>query len=139
MKRSPVISLIIIIVLCFAMPALAEDNPIESAVKGCQKELETFCKDVTPGEGRGLACLYAHSDKLSAQCEYALYDAAVRLERFVAAMSYLANECGDDLEANCQGVQPGQGRLLMCLEKNEKKVSKRCKQAIKDVGIKKKK
>ena len=41
-----------------------------------EAELETYCKDVTPGDGRILACLYAHGDKLSGQCEYALYDAA---------------------------------------------------------------
>jgi hypothetical protein len=75
---------------------------------------------------------------LSAQCEFALYDAAVRLERAVAALSYVVNECGDDLNTHCKGVQAGQGRLLNCLEKNDKKVSARCKQAIKDVGLKKK-
>jgi len=51
----------------------------------CEKELQGFCKDVTPGEGRILACLYAHLDKLSGQCEYAHYDVAARLERAVAA------------------------------------------------------
>lgn len=29
-----------------ALPALAGDNPLQKAVKGCQKELETYCKDV---------------------------------------------------------------------------------------------
>jgi len=46
-----------------------------------QTEIETYCKAVTPGEGRILACLYAYQDKLSGKCEYALYNAAVRLER----------------------------------------------------------
>ena len=60
--------------------------------KGCKKELNTHCKKVTAGEGRLLACLYAYSDKLSGQCEYALYDAAVQLERAVAALALLS-EC----------------------------------------------
>ena len=34
-------------------------------------------------------------------------------------------------------VAVGEGRLLNCLEKNDKTVSKRCKQALKDVGLKK--
>ena len=71
--------------------ALAADNVIETVDKGCKKELTSYCKDVTPGEGRILACLYAHSDKLTGQCEYALYDAAAQLERFVSALTYLAN------------------------------------------------
>ena len=83
-----------------------------------------------------MACLYAHEDKLSAKCEYALYDAAVQLERAVAALSYVANECNADLEKYCASIPPGKGRLLDCLDKHDKQVSKRCKQAVKDVGLK---
>ena len=100
---------------------------------GCEKELQGFCKDVTPGEGRILACLYAHQDKLSGQCEYALYDVAAQLERAVAALTYVANECSDDIMEVCKGVRVGEGKVLECLEKNEKDVSDRCNQAIKDV------
>jgi hypothetical protein len=114
----------------------AYDNLIETVANGCKTEIETYCKTVTPGEGRILACLYAYQDKLSGKCEYALYDAAVRLERAVAALSYVANECEADLAANCAGVRAGEGRLLQCLEKNEAKVSQRCKGALKDVGLK---
>ena len=83
-----------------------------------------------------LACLYAHGDKLSGQCEYALYDAAVQLERAVAALSYVVNECADDIDMLCSAVSAGEGRLLNCLNKNEKKVSARCNQALKDVDLK---
>ena len=111
-------------------------GPVKTVVKGCQKEIEGFCKDVTPGQGRILACLYAHNDKLSGSCEYALYDAAVRLERAVAALTYVANECEDDLDKFCAAVEGGEGRLVECLIENEKKVSDRCNQALKDVGLK---
>jgi hypothetical protein len=53
-----------------------------------------------------LACLYAHADKLSGQCEYALFDAAAQLERAVAALAYLVNECGDDLESTALACRP---------------------------------
>jgi hypothetical protein len=49
----------------------------------------------------------------------------------------VANECRGDLQAYCSAVKPGEGRLLDCLEKNKAKVSARCKQAQKDVGLKK--
>jgi hypothetical protein len=109
---------------------------LDTVAKGCEKELTTYCKDVTPGEGRVLACLYAFEDKLSAKCEYALFDVASQLERAVAALAYAANECRDDLKKFCSNVQPGQGRLLKCIEKNEKTVSKRCKDALKETGLK---
>jgi hypothetical protein len=49
--------------------------------EGCRAEIETYCKDVTPGEARILACLYAHEDKLPERCLYALYEASGQLER----------------------------------------------------------
>jgi len=116
--------------------SLAAQNLIETVAEGCKTEIETYCKAVSPGEGRVLACLYAYQDKLSGKCEYALYDAAVRLERAVAALSYVAKECEADLTTHCAGVRAGEGRLLQCLEKNDAKVSPRCKGALKDVGLK---
>jgi hypothetical protein len=96
---------------------------VETVATGCEKELAAYCQGVTPGDGRILACLYAHADKLSGQCEYALFDAAAQLERAVAVLAYLVNECDDDLDKYCAGVPAGEGRLLDCLNKNEKKVS----------------
>lgn len=113
-----------------------EESLLDSVVKGCEQELTTFCKDVTPGQRRLLACLYAHNDKLSGNCEFALYDAAVQLERAVAALVYSVNECADDLATHCMDVEAGEGRLLECLEKNESEVSTRCKEALVEVGLK---
>jgi hypothetical protein len=138
-------SVVVCIMIVWAGTALAQQKgPVETmaqgvvdtVAKGCEKELTKYCKDVTPGEGRVLACLYAHEDKLSAQCEYALFDAAAQLDRAISALTYVANECGDDLEKYCADVSAGQGRLQNCLKKNDKKVSKRCKQALKDTGMK---
>ena len=136
MKKSCLIFAVVTLLLVSGIPALAGDDLVQSVVQGCKNELETYCKDVTSGEGRILACLYAHGDKLSGQCEYALYDAAVQLERFVAGLSYVVHECKDDLGNLCSGVPAGEGRLLDCLEKNDGKVSQRCKQALKDTGLK---
>ena len=116
--------------------AMAAEGIVETVAKGCEKELTTYCSEVTLGEGRVLACLYAHNDKLSGKCEYALYDAAAQLERFVAALSYLANECDADLEKFCSAVEAGEGRLLQCLDENSAKISGRCTEALKDVGAK---
>ena len=116
--------------------AFAGQDLVQSVADGCKAEIDTYCAKVTPGQGRILACLYAHGDKLSAKCEYALYDAAVQLERAVAALGYVANECDADLEKFCSSVAAGEGRLLQCLEKNDQQVSGRCKQALKEVGLK---
>ena len=123
---------------CLLLPGTswAQQNLVDSVKEGCKKELESFCKEVTPGEGRVLACLYAYEDKLSGRCDYALYDASVQLERVVAALTYVANECKDDLQKHCASVEAGEGRLAACLKKNEKDVTQRCKDAMKEIGVK---
>jgi len=122
------------LIFLFAAGVLAQEGIVQTVKEGCKTELETYCKTVTPGEGRVLACLYAYGDKLSGRCEYALYDAAAQLEKAVNALTYLANECRDDLKAYCSDIKPGEGRLIECIGKNKEKISGRCKQAIKDVS-----
>ena len=136
MKRTRIFLVALVVLLLGIAGVNAEQGLVETVANGCKIEIEKYCSQVTPGQGRILACLYAHEDKLSAKCEYALYDAAVQLERAVAALSYVANECNADLEKYCESIEPGKGRLLDCLDKHDKQVSKRCKQAIKDVGLK---
>ena len=135
--RSLLTSLAVATVLLLSGPiATAQQNIVETVATGCESELKTYCNGVTPGEGRILSCLYAYGDKLSGQCEFALYDAAAQLERFVAALSYVANECGDDIDKFCASVEMGEGRILACLESNSSKIQGRCTQALNDVGLK---
>ncbi len=137
MKQLITVILSLLALLVITSNAGAIESLIKSVATGCEKELKTYCSKVTPGEGRILACLYAHGDKISGRCEYALYDAAAQLERFVSALSYVVNECEDDLEKYCGSVQAGEGRLAECLlVKNKDKITERCNQAIKDVDLK---
>jgi len=136
MRKLGICLLTLGVLLLLVTPVIAQEGLVESVVAGCKAELEKYCSNVTPGEGRVLACLYAHNNKLSGRCEYALYDAAAQLERAAAALAYVANECGPDLRKYCAGVQAGEGRLLDCLKRKDAEVSNRCKQARKDVGLK---
>ena len=136
MKPTMIVWMALAILPLLITGATAGQDLVETVSNGCKMEIEKYCAQVTPGEGRVLACLFAHEDKLTAKCEYALYDAAVQLERAVAALSYVANECDADLEKFCGSIAPGEGRLLECLEKHDKQVSGRCKAAVKDVGLK---
>ena len=135
--RFPAIVIATLALCVFGSVATAADESslVDQVKEGCKAELESHCKQVTPGEGRLLACLYAFQDKLSGRCEYALYDASARLERAVAALSYAATECREDIEKHCSGVEPGEGRIAGCLKKKGSSLSKRCNQAVKDVGL----
>ncbi len=118
-----------------ANPASAEDDLVATVQNGCKSELAEFCSKVTPGNQRVLACLYAHEDKLSGRCEYALYDAAAQLQRALGAISYVVNECKTDLDKHCSTIEPGGGRLAACIKRNEAGLTPRCSQAIKDVDL----
>ncbi len=136
-KRSILImGIALLLMLISTAASQAEQGLVESVMTGCKNELNTYCQDVTPGQKRLLACLYAHNDKLSAQCDFALFDAAIQLERAVAALAYVVNECDDDLMQFCSEEQVGEGRLLACLDKNEAEVSSRCKEALSEVDLK---
>ena len=79
MKRFGICLLILGAILLVVSPVRAQQSLLETVANGCKEELEKYCGNVTPGEGRVLACLYAYGDKLSGRCEYALYDAASQL------------------------------------------------------------
>ncbi len=119
-----------------ASPAFALEELVESVAEGCSTELETRCADVTPGNGRLLACLFAYGDQLSGKCEYALFDAANQLERFVSNIAYLVDECYDDAAADGADVAAGEGRIAQCLLDNRDALSRRCSAAIDAVDLK---
>ena len=120
--------------LLFGLSASAVAQDVVTTIeKGCATEIEQYCSQVTPGEGRMLACFFAHEDKLSGQCQYALYDASAQLERAVSALNYVAGQCEDDMMKFCPNVQLGEGRVLDCLAANKESVSAACNQAVEDV------
>ena len=112
--------------------ALAQDLVTELE-NGCADEIKHFCDKVSPGQGRMLACFYAHEDKLSGRCQFALYDAAAQLEHAVSALNYVAGECEEDIMAHCADVQLGEGRVIECLQSKDEAVSNSCRQALNDV------
>lgn len=112
--------------------ASAQESLLEYVVNACEGDLEQYCSQVTPGEGRLLHCVAAHEDKLSGQCEYALYQAASLLEQLSVAIVYFAQSCQTEIETLCRDVEAGEGRILACLTENEAQVGDTCRKAIAD-------
>ena len=123
-------------VVTFAMFAgsnvLAQESVVDHLISACESDIENYCSQVTPGEGRMLHCMAAHEDKISGQCEYALYQAATLLEQLSMAIAYVARECETEIETLCSDVVVGEGRILACLDEHEAKVGEGCKKAITD-------
>ena len=121
---------LLLLAVVFSSQAFAGDDPIEGVLEGCAMEIDSYCSQVTPGEGRLMACFYAHEDKLSAGCINAVYDAAVALEEAIDAFIYLATACETDIDTLCADVEAGEGRILNCLMAEEESLSESCAQAM---------
>lgn len=134
--KSVVFALVVGATGFFAAQAFAAEDLVETTRIGCQADIDSFCKDVTPGEGRVVACLGAHEDKLSARCIYSLFDANAQLERFAAAMAYVTVACKADLQKNCANTEVGGGKLAQCLQAHQATLAPECSQAMKDTQLK---
>jgi hypothetical protein len=134
MKRNVLVVLVAVLLLSVT-GAWAQDSIVDDVMAACQVEIETYCSQVTPGEGRLLACFYAFEDKLSGSCQWALYQAAATLEDFAAAVTHVATECHDDLLNFCADVELGEGRVGTCLLEHKAEVTDTCRQAMDDVGL----
>ena len=134
--RRHVLMMMVGLMLAGAAAGLAEEQGvIDHAMQACKPEIDSYCSQVTLGEGRLLACFYAHEDKLSGRCQYALYEAAAALEDFAAAINHLADSCWDDVEKYCAAVELGEGRVGTCLLEHKDEVTEACRHAIDDVGL----
>ena len=110
--------------------AAADDTLLDYVVDACEADLQQYCSQVTPGEGRLLHCVAAHEDKISGQCSYALFSAAVLLEQLADFIVDVAASCETEIETLCGEVELGEGRILACLEEHEAELGDACKSVI---------
>ena len=133
MKRLTVLTLTCLFAV--AGVAGAQQDVIEATLEACKPEIETYCDQVTLGDGRLLACFVAHEDKLSGSCSWALYQGMAAFEDFANAVFYVASSCEADLMKHCGEVEMGEGRVASCLLEHKAEVAPECKAAIDDVGL----
>src|SRR5262245_27811013 len=91
----------------------------------CREELRNFCSTVTPGEGRLLLCMQAHEDKLSNQCEMALFDASRNIQQTMQKIGRVAEACWTDIQMQCAGGSS----IAQCINEKRANLSPRCQAA----------
>lgn len=123
--------LLLLMLLSLAAGRLAaQESMMDYVMQACADDLEQYCSQVTPGDGRLLYCVAAHGDKISGQCQYALYEAAVVLADAADAIVYIAESCDTEIDVLCGDVIVGEGRLLACLEEHEAELGESCRNAV---------
>jgi hypothetical protein len=129
-QRMTVISLLAIALT--ATGAGAADAP-----KGrpCQPDIQKLCKDVKLGAGRIRDCLKEHAAQLSPGCKQMMdTNQGIFGEAKPGSPRHRAQgvleACKDDLDKHCKGIEPGGGRLQVCLDQHKSELSDSCKKAV---------
>lgn len=112
--------------LGFAVSAGAQDDPNTMAGKAgwgsCGNDVQKFCADVKPGEGRIMECLAQHESDLSQKC--ATHRANLRA-KWETKRKELRQACQSDIDKFCEGVEPGPG-IGQCLHQHMNDLSDTC-------------
>ena len=107
--------------------ATTERLAAQSIFESCETDLKDFCSQVLPGNGRILACIYAHEDKVSESCDAAIEDQASLLDWFFESVRYVMDRCADDIQKHCAGTKFGEGRIFTCLVEKASSLTDECR------------
>ncbi len=110
----------LILAVLLALPAVASSG-VPAEERPCMDELEKFCKDVKPGEGRIIKCLQENDRELSAVCRDKVQNVLKRIDEAQRA-------CGQDIAKYCADVKPGGGRLIKCLSPHIDELTPVCRE-----------
>ena len=104
-------------------------------VKSCDADAAILCPGLPLNSQKSFMCLMAYEDNLSMGCKIGIVEAAIALEMGMIAIDYSIKACEADADKHCLNVEPGEGRIVSCLRKNESKLTKECTGALKETGL----
>ena len=119
------IAIIAVLFFAAASAVKAADTPAakgkaQEPAEACKADVEKFCKDVTPGGGRIMACLKAYEDKISEGCKATREKGK---ERGMEKMKKFMEACKTDMDKLCKDVKGGHGEKVRCLKQYYKSLS----------------
>lgn len=103
--------------------SLLATGPFAKGAEGwpCTDAVNQYCRHVTPGSGRILACLRSQESNLTPECKAAC-------EKAEAHRQALEASCGSDINTFCKDTDDGRGGLWNCLKAQESNLSASCKE-----------
>ncbi len=109
---------LIVAVLFWLVPSIAQTQEVNR--KGpCRADIEKYCKDVNPGQGRIVNCIRQHEGELSPACKNYIAEEKEKQKEFV-------RDCNADASKLCKDVKPGGGRIVHCLKQHQTELSAGC-------------
>jgi hypothetical protein len=107
------------------VPNLSDSRVRQIAEVKCDAEVQQFCPDSLTDEERQ-RCIAQRLKRLTFACQQIVQR---RIVRWKEAEGYKA-ACAEDARRVCQGVEPGDGRMVSCLQEHAQDLSERCYQSL---------
>jgi hypothetical protein len=119
----------------FLLLGMASGNraQAQSVFEGCIEDIKSYCSQTTLGNGRLIACLYAHEDKVSDTCDAAINDYASQLDYFFEKTRHFTDQCRDDIQKYCDNTKYGSGRVYSCLAEQSEPLSASCQKVLPEI------
>lgn len=108
-----------------SVPVPSDSRAKQIAEVKCEAEIQQYCPDSLSGEDRR-RCMAQGIKRLDPPCQQIVRQRLVRWRE--AEGHKLA--CVEDVKRVCPTVQPGDGRILQCLQEHEQHLSEPCYQSL---------
>ena len=110
-------------------------SSLKQVGEACSKEINTFCTNVPLGEFKIYDCLKAHQGEVSESCATAMVSGRSAVEKALGDANFFGAQCGPDMKDRCPEVEIGSGEVLSCLKTKIRTVTRRCVDAMLEVGL----
>ena len=111
------------------------DITVHIDIPSCDADSAILCPGLPLSSKKSLMCLMAYEDNLSTFCKLGIIEASLVLEMGMLNIAYSIDACEADADKYCLDVEPGAGRIVSCLRKNESKITKECISALKETDL----
>jgi hypothetical protein len=113
---------------------LSYADAIDQLAGACRGDLQRYCRGVELGGGHLKACLDAHQNVVSPQCQQTRANVYASIGRRIAAQRDIGDICSADIERLC-GTSHADAHLVECLlSVSPAAISPQCNQAFTDTG-----
>jgi hypothetical protein len=101
--------------------------------EACDADIAKYCGQITPGNGRILACIYAHEEFISDSCDEATSDMTDVIDAVLGTVGDAIAICLPDIKEHCSDTKFGGGRILSCLMDNKSNLNDDCNAVVSEI------
>jgi len=117
----------LVLMTTFSVPLVAAEAPGGSRSSVCREDIQKYCAQVEPGEGRLAHCMRENVSKFSPACQA---DMQKHEQTATKKRDELRASCKGDAEKFCKDKADGRGGVMHCLRAHKKQLSEDCRKSL---------